>query len=394
MLFADVMVDPNNLIFHAKYVLFILVLVAWLAGRKPGRIKISMKLGFTLIFIALFMPLYGLSVGILNSTLHNIPVGTLVYFNSFFFFLIVLVTMNDTVHLTRLFNRSSLLIVFMTLGIYAVLVISPGQFAKLYKYFVLDKSVAIYALRNYGKVTMLMIFYKTSPILVFPLSYYLYRVFIDHTRRASFSDYLLMVLIAVTLYLSGTRANVLSLFLIVLFYVGFFTYKKSKSWFVLVAGFGLLIFLLEFPSLWNLIMNPHETSNAIKFGYLSSYADYFHSHLLSLIFGEGIGGKFFTYGLDRFRDVTELTYLELIRVWGIPVTVIFGMILIWPLVTEIRKKKLSHLFIAYLAYLFIAGTNPLLLSSTGMLVLVYVFSMEFGQHAELVATKVVEEKAL
>jgi len=373
------MVDPNNLIFHAKYILFILVFIAWLPGRYFEKKKIPVKLGFTVIFISLFMPLYALSIGILNSTLHNVPVGNLVYFNSFFFFIIVLVTMDDTAHLNRLFNRSTLLIVFITLGLYVILILSPGQFGALYKYFVLDKNVAAYALRNFGKMTMLMIFYKTSPVLVFPLSYYLYKIFVDTSKKASFPDYLLTIFIVITLYLSGTRANVLSLFLILLFYMGFFIYRKSKLWFVLVAGLGLLFFLSVLPSLWRLFMNPHETSNAIKFGYFASYVDYFNGHLLSLIFGQGIGGKFFDYGLHRFMDVTELAYLEIIRVWGIPVAVIFGLILIWPLVTEIKSKKLSHLFIAYLAFLFIAGTNPLLLSSTGMLVLVYVFSLEFGK---------------
>lgn len=383
LLFMDVMIDPNNLIFHAKYVLFILVFVAWMPGRNFRKSKISVKLGFVIIFIALFMPFYALCVGILSSSLQNIPVGRLVYFNSFFFFLVVLITANDTFNLTLLFNRSSLLIVALTMGLYVASVFNPGWFGTLYKYFVLDKGAAIYALRDYGKVTMLMIFYKTSPLLVFPLSYYLYRILIDTAKKSPFSHYLLIFLIAGTLYLSGTRANVLSLFLILLFYVGFFTYRKSKLWFVLVTALGLLIFLLAFPSLWDLIMNRHEPSNAIKFGYISSYADYFNGHLLSLIFGQGIGGKFFAYGLHRFRDVTELTYLELMRIWGIPVAAIFGVILIWPLVTEIREKKLSHLFIAYLAYLFIAGTNPLLLSSTGMLVLVYVFSMEFGSETSL-----------
>ena len=379
MLFADVMVDPNNLIFHAKYILFILVFIAWLPGRYFEKGKIPVKLGFVLIFISLFMPLYALSIGILNSALHNIQVGTLVYFNSFFFFLIVLITANGEFELARLFNRSSLLIVFMTLGLYLALVVNPKWFGRVYQYFVMDKGAAVYALRNYGKITMLMIFYKTSPLLVFPLSYYLYRIFIDSSKKVSFSCYLLTILVAVTLFLSGTRANLLSLFLIPLFYVGFYTYRKSKPWFVLVTAIALLAILLAFPSLWDVIMNRNEASNLIKFGYFASYADYFHGHLLSLIFGQGIGGKFFAYGLHRYMDVTELTYLELIRVWGIPIAAIFGMILIWPLITEIRSKKISHLFIAYLAFLFIAGTNPLLLSSTGMLVLVYVFSMELGK---------------
>ncbi len=382
LLFVDVMVDPNNLIFHAKYILFVLVFLVWLSGRNFGKSKIPVKLSFAVVFIALFMPFYALSVGVINSVLHNMPVGSLVYFNSFFFFLIALVTVNDAIDLTGLFNRSSLLIVLMTLGLYVALVFNPHWFGSMYKYFVINKGVAVYALRDYGKVTMLMIFYKTSPLLVFPLSYFLYRILIDSTGKAPFFHYLLTILIAVTLFLSGTRANLLALFFILIFYIGFFTYRRSKSWFALVAGLGLLIFLLMFPSLWDLIMNRHEASNVIKFGYLSSYADYFDGHILSLIFGQGIGGSFFAYGLQRFMNVTELTYLELIRIWGIPIAFLFGVILIWPLVMEIKAKKLSHLFIAYLAYLFIAGTNPLLLSSTGMLVLVYVFSTTFGWKSE------------
>ncbi|MBE0649551.1 MAG: hypothetical protein IH595_01805 [Bacteroidales bacterium] len=385
LLFADVMVDPNNLIFHAKYILFVLVFLVWLTGRYYTGNKIPVRLGFAVIFIVLFMPFYALSVGIIRSALHNVPVGNLVYFNSFFFFSIALVTTYDQINLTRLFNRSSLLIVFLTLGLYAALVFNPHWFGSLYKYFVLNKGVAVYALRNYGKVTMLMIFYKTSPLLVFPLSYYLYHIITDNSKKSPFSYYLLTALIILTLFLSGTRANVLSLFLILIFYLGFFIYRKSRSWFLLALGLGLLVFLFALPSLWNVIMNRHEASNAIKFGYLSSYADYFSGHLLSLIFGQGIGGEFFAYGLQRFMSASELTYLEVIRIWGIPIAVVFGLVLIWPLVMEIRARKLSHLFVAYLAYLFIAGTNPLLLSSTGMLVLVYVFSMEFGEETSLKA---------
>ncbi|MBN2615548.1 MAG: hypothetical protein JXR71_07610 [Bacteroidales bacterium] len=379
LLLADVMIDPNNLIFRVKYVLFVFVLLVWTVGFRPKMNRWDSKLAYVAVFIGVFMPFYALSVGIINSVLHNVPVGNLVYLNSFFFFLLVLVTMNNTSYLTVLFNRSSLMIVLVTLLIYASLVLNPLWFKSLYQYFVMDKNVAAYALRNYGKITMLMIFYKTSSILVFPLSYYLYKILIDQKTKARFVQYLLTVLIMVTLFLSGTRANVLSLFLILIFYLGFFTYRRSKTWFVLVVSAGLVLFLLMLPSVWEVFMNRHEASNAIKFGYLPSYADFFDQNLLSLFFGQGIGGIFYASVLNRMVGVTELTYLELIRIWGIPIAVIFGVILIWPLVREIKSKKLSHLFIAYLAFLFIAGTNPLLLSSTGMLVLVYVFSMSFGK---------------
>jgi len=377
LLFVDVMVDPTNLIFHVKYVLFALVLLIWALGNFSKKLFLPKYLWFILLFIAFFMPFYQLSIGLINSMLHNVPLGKPVYFNSFFFFVIILVTVSEKMNLTAMFNYSSLTIVFITLGLYLVLIFKTSLFGDMYRYFVMDKQVVVYALRDYGKETLLMIFYKTSPLLVFPLSWYLYRILIEKQRKALFVNILLLILTALTLYFSGTRANLVSLVLIVVFYFGYFLFKKSKIWFVWALGLGVLAALFMLPSFAGLLLNKQEASNAIKFGYLSSYANYFDHHLLSLLFGQGIGGIFYASGLHRFIDVSELTYLELIRVWGIPIAIFFVAVLLIPLFAEIRAKNITHLFIAYLAYLFISGTNPLLLSSTGMLVLVYVFTHTF-----------------
>ena len=374
LLFVDVMVDPTNLMFHVKYVLFGLVLVVWFLGNYNKKLVFTKPQWFILLFIAFFMPFYELSIGLMNSMVHNVPVGRVVYFNSFFFFIIILVTVREKMDLTSIFNYSSLTIVLMTLGLYLVLIFNTSLFGDMYRYFVTDKQVVVYALREYGKTTLLMIFYKTSPLLVFPLSYYLYQLLIIRQKKHLFLNILLLVLVSLTLYFSGTRANMLSLILIILFYIGFYLYGKSKAWFLWAAVFVGLVALFMLPSVVTTFLNRQETSNAIKFGYLSSYSGFFDHHLLSLLFGQGIGGMFYASSLHRFISVSELTYLELVRIWGIPITLMFVVVLVLPLVAEIKAKKISHLFIAYLAYLFISGTNPLLLSSTGMLVLVYVFT--------------------
>lgn len=377
LLFVDVMLDPTNLIFHVKYVLFGLTLIIWALGNFSKKLILPKYLWFILLFVSFFMPFYELSIGLINSAIHNVPVGNMVYFNSFFFFVIILVTVSEKMNLTAMFNYSSLTIVLMTLGLYLVLIFNTSLFGDMYRYFVIDKQVVVYALRDYGKTTLLMIFYKTSPLLVFPLSWYLYRILIEKQRKALFINILLLVLTALTLYFSGTRANLVSLVLIVVFYFGYFLFKKSKIWFIWALAFGVLVILFMIPSIAGLLLNKQEASNVIKFSYLTSYANYFDHHLLSLLFGQGIGGTFYASGLHRFIDVSELTYIELIRIWGIPVSFMFVGILILPLLVELRTKNITHLFIAYLAYLFISGTNPLLLSSTGMLVLVYVFTNVF-----------------
>ena len=377
LLLVDVMVDPTNQIFHVKYILFGLVFVVWIGGNLKKKQVFPRYFWALLLFIAFFMPFYELSVGLINSILHNVPVGKMVYFNSFFFFAMILVTVSERIDLTTMFNYSSLTIVAMTLGLYLVLIFDLHLFGDMYRYFVVDKQVVVYALRNYGKVTLLMIFYKTSPLLVFPLSWYLYRLLIEKQKKYLFFNVLLLILTALTLYFSGTRANLVSLVFILIFYLGYYLFKKSKIWFVWALGLSVLVVLFMMPSVAGLLLNKQETSNAIKFSYLSSYAGYFDHHLLSLLFGQGVGGTFYAAGLHRFVNVSELTYIELIRIWGIPVAFLFVAVLFIPVVNEIKNRKITPVFIAYLAYLFISGTNPLLLSSTGMLVLVYVFTQTF-----------------
>ena len=74
--------------------------------------------------------------------------------------------------------------------------------------------------------------------------------------------------------------------------------------------------------------------------------------------------------------VTEWTYLELLRYFGI-----FSLVIIYvfyrPLFQfwkHFNDDVAYAVFWGYLAYLLIAGTNPLLLSSTGMLVLLIAYS--------------------
>lgn len=392
LLFVDIMIDPTNLIFHSKYVLFGLLFLIWLVkiARTKSKIEIAPPLFIVLAFIGVFMPFYALSVGIINGVITNSEIETFAYFNSFFFFLLLLVIVNENIELTKYINYSSLIVVALTLGLYFVLLLNPKFFIDVYHYIVLEKGAVVYALRNYGDFTLLMMFYKTSPVLVFPLSYYLYRLFINTEKRRLIPDSIVLFLFIVTLFLSGSRANVLALLVIILFYFGFYVFKKSKKGFVLASILTLIILILVLPAFFGLLLNQHETSNVVKFGHYSSYLDFFESHKIMAIFGQGIGGSFFSTGMNMVSNVSELTYLEIIRIWGFPVTLVFFGTLIMPLILEIRSGNIGPVFIAYIAYLFIAGTNPLLLSSTGMIVLVYVFSETYKKYYK----KDVVEKSL
>ncbi|MDP3436520.1 MAG: hypothetical protein Q8S04_04705 [Bacteroidales bacterium] len=374
LLILDLIIDPSNLIFKAKYFLFVITLLLWIFQIIRKEIRLPKELVVLVLFISFFMPLYALSVGLLNNFLKNTNPGVIVYFSSFFFFTLTLVIVNRKIDLTKPFNIASLFIVLITIGFYGVMLINPLLFGSLYHYFVIDKQVAIYALRDFGGYPVLQMFYKTSPLLVFPLSYYLYQILIQGNVKLLFLKLTILLSIIVTLFLSGTRANIVSLALIILFYLSYYIYKKSKIAFVILTGLYTLLAIYGLSIIGGILFNATEISNLVKFGHFISYIEHFSDHIGQFIFGNGLGSSFYSYGINRITNVTELTYLELIRIWGMPISIIFLLVLITPVLYEIKAKQLSHLFIAYIAYLFIAGTNPLLLSSTGMIVLVYVFS--------------------
>jgi hypothetical protein len=74
---------------------------------------------------------------------------------------------------------------------------------------------------------------------------------------------------------------------------------------------------------------------------------------------------------------SELSYLELVRELGAPLALVVIGAFVAP-VYLIAKRGLwpakKHLVVAYLAYLAIAASNPLLISSTGMIVAVSMYS--------------------
>ncbi|WP_372651075.1 hypothetical protein [Draconibacterium sp.] len=378
LLFLDVIIDPSNKIFHAKYVLFLGVFLLWIPLHYKKTVNLSKQILFTVVFIGFFMPLFALSVGLTKSFANNSNMAELVYLNSFFFFFLLVVIITENIQLRPVLNVSAILLMAITAFSYFLPLINPGLFAKLYAFFVMEKEVAVYALRNYGGFTLLMVFYKTSPILVFPLAYYLHRVFILKIKKNRGIQIGFILALCSTLFLSGTRANILAMGFILLFYLLFYAYKNSKPLALLLAFVYLAIFFYGANILAEVFLNRSEVSNQVKLGHLFSYIEHFSNHLGILLFGQGIGSTMYTTGINSVVSVTELTYFELIRVWGLPVSIVFSLILLIPIYYEIKSSSISHLFIAYLAYLFIAGTNPLLLSSTGMLVLVYVFSQTFS----------------
>ncbi len=88
--------------------------------------------------------------------------------------------------------------------------------------------------------------------------------------------------------------------------------------------------------------------------------------------GFGPGSMFYTKGWRRYTSQTELSYMELIRNFGFVGALGILCVFAYPFFLLFKNKSYNlmlkiSLAWGYLAYLFIAGTNPFLNCATGYL---------------------------
>ena len=210
-----------------------------------------------------------------------------------------------------------------------------------------------------------IIFHLASPILVFPLAMRWYEYLITKERKKMLYAFLIFL----GLIFSGTRANFFSAILIVfIIYLHYIFYIKKRMlqtvFYITVVGCLALIGTY-------LLFVDIDDSILVKAGHLYSYIELFNNDISYFLFGQGVGAYFFTYGFKNIATMTELSYLELIRIFGLFSTMVIMLFYILPLLKYkiFNTPFLFALGIAYLAYLFIAGTNPLLIGRTGFIAL-------------------------
>ncbi len=200
--------------------------------------------------------------------------------------------------------------------------------------------------------------------------------------RRTWASVLVAVVLLNTFLVSGTRMTMLFPFLIMGLITFHFYHDRRYFNYVLYPLLGLagMLFVVF---VFMLAADASEPSNLVKFAHMQSYKDLFEENPIYLLTGQGPGARFYSLGFHRMTVQTEWTYLELVRYVGIfslPILFIF----IHPLVLLWRNRRSSELcyvlFFAYGVYLLVAGTNPLLLSSTGMFTLLLTYS--FLEHID------------
>lgn len=171
--------------------------------------------------------------------------------------------------------------------------------------------------RDFNGIKFTMVHFRTAPILIIPFSYYFIKVC---DGEKIISNFILSIVFFLAIYFTASR--------------------------------GIMVF---------------------------SFLSLIRSDPLILLIGQGTGSQYYSTGFERYTFQTELTFLDMIRYWGVFGTLIFLSSIILP---NTYRLRLCYA-IPFIMYFFNATTNPLYFNSTGMLIVVlYWYSSNrcFNEH--------------
>lgn len=364
-------VDPGDLIFHLKVPLFVLIFIMWFVLKSNYPLKIYNDIVFVCLLF-LMIPFLGISSAMLQNNLSDVPFA-LGFIKSFIMIVLLIIIVDLDIEMQRYLIRYSIMIPLIIIPVYVFITINPASIVPIYNYLG-AKDVAKFSRRNFYGYELIMLYYRTSPLLVFPLAYYVNNFLKDKRRLLNL---LLMSMFFFTLILSGTRANILTAVVVVACLLFIHLLKKRNK----LPLYGMLIIVTTAIAMFvsTLSFKQADESSQVKAGHFDSYIKLFEQSPQYLVWGAGLGSKFYSSGNKAFVSQTELTYIDLVRWFGFPLTFILLFLLAYPIIYLSMNRQINtenrYLLVAYIAYLFIAGTNPLLVSSTGMLAIITMYSL-------------------
>lgn len=362
-----IILDPTNSVLHIKDIAFLMLAGYCIITYKPDReyfIHLLLLIApITLSYIIAEMQQSVVDYDILQARYKSlVPLVLLLWIRHF-----------DVVRLMIIPTCAGALFIVV---LYAFACSSELVEYAMYLYFKDHLEMVMMSKRHILGFEIFGMYLKSFIDLIVGLFVIYYRTFNSQGKMQRVGYILLFALFTIAFFMSGTRSTMLLPFFmlgVVLF--NRVTRTRRLKYFLYPA---LTIFAIAFIMLVLMLASEQgEKSNTIKFAHLTSYAQLFADNPRYLLWGQGPGTWFYSSGFGAMTDETEWTYMELLRNYGLlclPMLYVYVLPLfrLWP---HIRTNNFTFgIFCTYFCYLLIAGTNPLLMSSTGIIMVLMAYS--------------------
>lgn len=210
------------------------------------------------------------------------------------------------------------------------------------------------------------VFFNSSPLLIFLL---------DNSWKNK--KWIVVILTCFALLFSGTRANLLVMLIYVMWRLIFKTFADKKK--QIIVGMIAVVVIMAFAQNlffgWQQMMNTAGSlsSDTLRAGQLTGLLESLKNPS-TLIMGVGLGTEFYDYGRSEYVSGVELSYFDLLRQIGLVLFIPFMLFVFRPL----RQQKIDIGYrAAYLGYMAIAFTNPLLFTSTAYLAYIGIYAKKY-----------------
>lgn len=356
--------------------MFLVLLPATLAVGFLARGRIQLPID--LLIIALLF----ISIPVLSIVWYYLASGVEPYagfalLKSYLFVSLAIILFVNQIDVLPLLSAALTVLALLTIAIFVALSLYPDIFLPIHKW---GESTGIFLVsyRSYGVgLVFTQVAFATAPMLTIAISYYFDCAKSAAEMRQRLAYWVLTALGIVAMLLVGLRNTMAVALLLPFFLWPLYTRRPGRS--ALISLAVLIGLILPFVGKLRVFLNPAELSNNTKLTFLGDYARIF-SDPVSLIFGQGLGAfyKWSTSGLPDFETtgsnfyfISELTYLEMIRSFGLIGATIMLALVLYPVgrafLTRSTTTQRAHAT-GFLAYLGMSATNPLLFSSSGMLI--------------------------
>jgi hypothetical protein len=318
-------------------------------------------------FLVLGIFTYGFLISVLESTDSDLSKQ---FFLAVFILFLFYYVRNYQIDLDRLARISGIWLMAATLLYLYSKLLSGAPFSGLLANFFDKFSLSSKADRDYlgpGAVIVTLAL-GAVPFLFVPFCLWSKSL----VERFNVRDLVLVAAALGCMALSGSRGLVA---IGLVFLTALIAFRVSWAWRIvamITAAAGM--YALQVLYLSNtLILSLEDESNSVKLGHFTSYLDDLTWD--SALFGRGLATFYYSSGSGIIKAHTEITPLDMARYFGIPLATLLFLILLLPTRNLANYAGKNAIYVlAFGLYLVLSATNPVLINSYGLLVVLWYWS--------------------
>ena len=379
LIFAFIFVcvfDPADWVLGLKVWIFLALWPATFAVIVLARGRVQLPVDLLIIaLLFILIPLLSIVWYYLASGVE--PYAGFALLKSYLFVSLAFILFINQTDVIPVLSAALTVVALLTIAISVVMSLDPEMFLPLHNW---GEHTGIYLVsyRSYGDgLLFTQVAFATAPMLTTSISYYFDRAISGAEKRPRLAYWVLTMLGIIGMLLVGLRNTMAVALLLPSCLWPLYTRRPGRN--ALISLAVLIVLCIPFAGKLRAFLNPAELSNNTKLTFLGDYASIL-SDPVNLIFGQGLGAfyKWSTSGLPDFETtgsnfyfISELTYPEMIRSFGLVGATIMLALLLYPVGRAFLTKSGTAQraqAIGFLAYLGMSATNPLLFSSSGMLI--------------------------